>query len=96
MQYRVGREGQLEFVFPKSREHPRARFKFNMGPHGGSLEFENAGFSYSIGEEARGLPVIFVDKNDKQIASVKCKDAAGGLLENSTLKVFKEAGVFEE
>jgi hypothetical protein len=96
MQYRVGSSAKLEFVFPVTREHPLTHFKFDMGPHGGSLDFKNAGFDYSVAQDARGLPIIFVDKNSKQIASVKCKDSTGDLLENSTLELFKDVGIFKQ
>nr|WP_315219466.1 hypothetical protein [uncultured Duganella sp.] len=95
MQYRVGSVGKLEFIFPVTRVHPLTRFKFDMGPHGGSLNFKNAGFDYSIAQDARGLPLIFVDKDGKQMAYLKCKDSTGDLLENSTLELFKEVGIFE-
>lgn len=93
MQYRVGGKDKLEFEFPTFHEPPSRNFNFNEGPHGGSLEFKNSNFNYSITEDARGLPLIFVDKDGKQVASVKCKDLTGGLLENSTLELFKKTGV---
>ena len=93
MQYRVGSANKLEFTFPATREHPLGRFDFNMGPHGGSLEFKNSNFNYSIAEDMRGLPSIFVEQDGRQVASVRCKDLEGGLLDNSSLDLFKETGI---
>lgn len=95
MQYRVGNEKKLEFIFPEKREHPLARFKFEMGPHGGSLVFKNSGFDYAIAQDARGWPLIFVDKDGKQLASLQCRDSTGDLIENSTLDLFRKAGIFQ-
>jgi hypothetical protein len=93
MQYRVGSRSKLEFAFPVTREHPFGRFNFDMGPHGGSLEFKNSGFNYSIAADMRGLPSILVEKDGRQIASVRCKDETGDLLGNDTLDLFRETGI---
>lgn len=96
MQYRVGTSANSEFVYPANHVHPLGKFALNMGPHGASLDFSNSGFSYSIAEEARGLPLIFVNKDQKQIAKVQCRDSAGDLLENSTIDLLKKAKVFDD
>jgi hypothetical protein len=96
MQYRVGASAKSEFVYPASPSHPSGKFALNMGPHGASLDFDNSGFNYSIAEDARGLPLIFVDKNQKEIAKVQCRDSTGDLLENSTIVLLKNARVFDD
>jgi hypothetical protein len=96
MQYRVGTPIKIEFNYPASRVHPSGRFKLNMGPHGASLDFNNSGFSYSVAEEARGLPLVFVDKDEKEIAKIQCRDASGDLLENSTIDLLRKARVFDD
>ena len=64
-----------------------------MGPHGASLEFANGRFRYSIADEARGLPLIFVAKDEQQVAVVHCKDQTSGLLDNATLDLLRAAGI---
>ena len=96
MQYRVGSVGKLEFSFPATREHPMGHFEFNMLPHGGTLAFKNASIDYTIAEDLKGLPTISVDKDDRQLAVVHCKDQTGDLLDNATLDLFKQTGVSKD
>lgn len=85
VQYRYGKKDKVDFVFPESRAHPRAYFRWGVNGYAGGgtdyFRFSNKGYDYVVysgmgkGWEREG---IVVEKNGKRLSSQVCKNAALG------------------
>ena len=95
LQYRAGAKKNIEFKFPENQMHPKGNFEFNLLPHGVSLSFKNGNYTYSIYEDVKGEAAINVEKESKTIAVVKCRESTDTLTENSSIDIFKAAGIAE-
>lgn len=93
LQYRAGTTNKIELKFPASFLHPNGNFEFGLLAHGASLSFSNAGYTYTISEDIKGDTAIFVDTSSKTLATIHCRNSTETLTLNSTIDLFKSAGI---
>ena len=93
MQYRAGKIGKIEFTYPSTKIHPKGKFTFGLLARGASISFANGEFRYFINELLTGETMIYVDKNDAQIADIKCTYATPTLTQTTMLNYFKDIGI---
>lgn len=95
LQYRAGRLLRPEFRFPGGLTHPRGHFTFGLLAHGASLVFERGAYRYEITEDLKGDTSILVRLPQGRLVSIDCTDATQTLTENTTIDLFKAAGLAE-
>ncbi len=81
IQYRIGKPGALEMLYPETLAHPRGQFRYSLYIQGNqSLEFTRGGYDYAIFEDLRSPEDgIIVTKNDADVARITCN--GGGAIE---------------
>ena len=95
LQYRAGTTKGSDFRFPASLLHPKGRFEFNLLARGVSLTFSNGGYDYTVIEDIKGKTEIVVEKSSRMLTTIHCRDSTGTLADNSTIDLFKSAGIFK-
>lgn len=95
LQYRAGRPSRLVFKFPGPLMHPRGHFRFGLLAHGARLAFERGAYRYKIIEDLKGDTSIFVQLPAGRMAQIDCAGATQTLTENTTIDLFKSAGLAE-
>lgn len=93
MQYRAGSSERTSFRYPGQLLHPKGHFEYSLGAHGAGLTFKNGEYTYHIGDELRGNPVLFVDRSGGDSTSVECTQAFQSLTENSAIELMEAAGI---
>jgi hypothetical protein len=93
LQYRAGSATQATFKYPITLLQPKGHFEFDVLPHGVALSFANEQYGYIIAEDIKGGASISVDKQGTSISTVHCSDSTNTLSENSTINLFKAAGI---
>ena len=85
----------MEFTFPHILRHPKGIFEFYLMAHGASLYFKNGEYTYFIAEDLKGKPVISVEKSDKIVADIRCRNSTYTLTNTSTIDFFKFVGIYD-
>lgn len=94
LQYRAGTRHHISFAFPSNLVHPRGKFEYNSYAHGGAgISFKNGAYSYDIREDLKGLAAIWVHSPNAPDKTVQCEDATQSLTLNTTMDLFKTAGM---
>ena len=85
VQYRYGRKDKVELVFPESKAHPRAYFRWGVNGYSGGgtdyFRFSNKGYDYVVYSgigKGWAKDGIVVEKNGKRLSSQVCKNDALG------------------
>ncbi|WP_079437511.1 hypothetical protein [Zoogloea sp. LCSB751] len=95
LQYRAGWPSRTVFRFPGRLTHPRGHFRFGLLAHGARVTFERGAYRYEIIEDLKGDTSIFVQLPAGKTTQIDCADAMQTLTENTTIDLFKSAGVAE-
>jgi len=93
LQYRAGTAQKTDFRFPTVLLHPKDHFEFGLLAHGARLSFSNGGYSYSIAEDLKGGTIIDVEKSNRSVSTIHCRDSTATLTETSTIDLFTSAGI---
>lgn len=93
MQYRAGKIGKPEFIFPTKQVHPKGQFTSELLPRAVSLSFKNLDYEYNITEPLTGQTTISVNRGDKPLADIECINSTYTLTETKTLKLFDKVGI---
>jgi hypothetical protein len=96
MQYRAGRVGKPEFIFPSELVSPRGLFHYQLLAQGAQLSFKHGQYQYDLTEPLKGNAAIWVSKGDENTwLAVNCQKWSDTLTLTSTLDRFKSIGIYE-
>lgn len=96
MQYRVGINKKLEFVYPLERVPPVGKFRFNLLARAAQLTFQNDEFTYTITEPLAGKTEIWVSQANAGFTRVvECRNFTDSLTLTTIQNRFKRLGIYE-
>jgi len=96
IQYRAGRLGRIEFIFPEERRHPRGRFRFRPYARDAGLQFINGQYEYELFDQLIGVSEIRIWRKDgKFLSTISCGSSNEILTDTATFNLFKRVGIDE-
>jgi len=96
LQYRAGRIGSVELVFPTSKLHPRGLFKHQLYARNAALIFRNGDFEYELFDALTGKSELRVYRTSgKLLADISCNESNETFVGTDIIRRFAEIGLRE-
>lgn len=96
LQYRAGRIGKVELVFPPGRSNPLGVFSYRLFNRHASLSFNIGEYQYELIDKLIGRSEIGVMKSGHgSVSTLGCERSTQTLTDTATIEFFKVVGLYE-
>jgi hypothetical protein len=93
LQYREGRDHEVDFQHPPARVHPAGLLRFALLPHGAVLSFQSSERAYAVREDVKGGADIQITRAGDSSVTLRCLDATDTFTLNDTIALMRRAGL---
>lgn len=96
LQYRAGRLGKVELVFPSERSNPLGVFSYRLFNRHASLSFNIGEYQYELIDKLIGRSEINVLKSSRgSVPTLTCERSTQTLTDTATIDLFKIVGLYD-
>jgi hypothetical protein len=96
LQYRAGRIGRVELVFPPGRSNPLGVFSYRLFNRHASLSFNIGEYQYELIDKLIGSSEIDVLKSGHgSVPTLTCERSTQTLTDTATIELFKVVGLYD-
>lgn len=96
LQYRAGRIGKIELVFPQKLQHPQGLFQHKLYARNAALIFRNGRYEYELFDALIGGSELRVREiNGKTSHDIFCEERNEIFTDTSIINLFNRVGINE-